>query len=96
MAAAEPRRPPLSQDGRRCAPDRLLIPQRHLTLSTVSKVPCGGTSLAMRSCASVHDARTIIDLMEEGGTEDAEIIKGHAHILRHPMRGEDAGGVQTL
>lgn len=86
----EPRWPPLSQDG------RLLIPQRHLTLSTVSKVPCGGTSLAMRSCASVHDARTIIDLMEEGGTEDAEIIKGHAHILRHPMRGEDAGGVQTL
>lgn len=44
----------------------------------------------------MHDAGAIIDLMEEGGAEEAEIIEGHAHILRHPMRGEDAGGVQTL
>lgn len=50
---------------------------------------CGGGG-------SVHDAGAIIDLMEEGGAEEAEIIEGHAHILSHPMRGEDAGGAQTL
>lgn len=54
------------------------------------------TFLAVRGGGSVHDAGAIIDLMEEGGAEEAEIIEGHAHILSHPMRGEDAGGVQTL
>lgn len=57
---------------------------------------CKGTFLAVHSGGSVHDADAIIDLMEEGGAEEAEIIEGHAHILSHPMRGEDAGGGQTL
>lgn len=55
-----------------------------------------GTFVAVRSGVSVHDAGAIVDLMEEGGAEEAEVTEGHAHILSHPMRGEDAGGVQTL
>lgn len=39
----------------------------------------------MCSRAFVHDAGAVIDLMKEDGAEDAEVIIGHAHILRHPM-----------
>ena len=45
----------------------------------------GGTSLAMCSCACVQDADAFIDLTQEGGAEDAEVPRGHAHALGHPM-----------
>ena len=43
------------------------------------------TSLSMFGVLSVHNARSIVNLVEEGGAEVAEVSEGHTHPLRHPM-----------
>lgn len=56
----------------------------------------GPTSRPVRRGVSVQHARSSIDLVEEGGAKKAEVSERDARLLRHPVRGEDEGGVQTL
>lgn len=56
----------------------------------------GPTSRPVCRGVSVQHARSSIDLVEEGGAKKAEVSERDAGLLRHPVWGEDEGGVQTL
>lgn len=45
----------------------------------------GPTSLLVFGGVSVQDAGPPVDLVEEGGAEEAEVSERHAGLLRHPV-----------
>lgn len=56
-----------------------------VTMVIVSMFMMFVVSVSVFGGVSVQDARSAVNLVEEGGTEEAEVTEGHVHFLRHPV-----------